>query len=190
MPSSQLEFNTLQNSKVIKQHPSKISKQPKIPTLQSLKWPNKKKRGLNTWVARTNLHFVTSQQQPIKATRKIIEWPPTILTRHRKSHSDNLHKSHETQSYGIPMCSLDSQRVPKGCSQQHLAFNPICFAQSPPLLTNIAGPKGEALLCSIEFSILGSLHVPNGFLSDYQYVPYVPNVFPKGILNITSLLKS
>jgi hypothetical protein len=37
-------------------------------------------------------------------------------------------------------------------------FSPICFAQSPPLLTCIAGPKGEALHLSIESSILGGLH--------------------------------
>jgi hypothetical protein len=39
-------------------------------------------------------------------------------------------------------------------------FNPICFAQSPPLLTYITGPKGEAIHHS-ESSILGSL---NSFL--------------------------
>ncbi len=31
-------------------------------------------------------------------------------------------------------------------------FNPICFAQSPPLLTYIGGRKGEALHLSIESS--------------------------------------
>jgi len=36
--------------------------------------------------------------------------------------------------------------------------NPICFAQSPSLLTYIAGPKGEALHLSRESSIMGSLH--------------------------------
>jgi hypothetical protein len=34
-------------------------------------------------------------------------------------------------------------------------FNPICFAQSPPLLTYIGGPKPEALHLSMESSILG-----------------------------------
>ncbi len=43
-------------------------------------------------------------------------------------------------------------------------FNPICFAQSPPILTYIGGPKGEALHLSIESSILGSLHSFNSFL--------------------------
>jgi hypothetical protein len=38
-------------------------------------------------------------------------------------------------------------------------FNPICFAQSPPHLTYIGGPKGEALHLSIESSILRSLHI-------------------------------
>ncbi len=31
-------------------------------------------------------------------------------------------------------------------------FNPICFAQSPPLLTNIGGPNGDALHLSIKFA--------------------------------------
>jgi hypothetical protein len=44
-------------------------------------------------------------------------------------------------------------------------INPICFAQRPPLLTYIAGPKGEALHLSIESSILGSLHIST-FLCD------------------------
>jgi hypothetical protein len=43
-------------------------------------------------------------------------------------------------------------------------FNRLCFAQSPPLLTYISGPKGEALHCSIESSVLGSLHRFNFFL--------------------------
>jgi hypothetical protein len=38
-------------------------------------------------------------------------------------------------------------------------FNPICFAQSPPLLTYIGGTKGEAIHLSIESSILGSFHI-------------------------------
>jgi hypothetical protein len=42
-------------------------------------------------------------------------------------------------------------------------FNPVCFAESPPLLTYIGGPKGEALHLSIESSILGSLHTFNFF---------------------------
>ncbi len=37
-------------------------------------------------------------------------------------------------------------------------FNPICFAQSPPLLTYIGGPKGRALHLSIGSSMMGSLH--------------------------------
>ncbi len=42
--------------------------------------------------------------------------------------------------------------------------NPICFAQSPPFLTYIGGPKGEALFhLPIESSILGSLHSFNFF---------------------------
>ncbi len=37
-------------------------------------------------------------------------------------------------------------------------FNPMCFAQSPPLLTYVGGPKGEALHLFLESSILGSFH--------------------------------
>ncbi len=43
-------------------------------------------------------------------------------------------------------------------------FNPICFAQSPPLLTYIGGPKGETLHLSLESPILGSPHTFNFFL--------------------------
>jgi len=37
-------------------------------------------------------------------------------------------------------------------------FNPICFAQSPSLLTYIIEPKGEEFHPSMESSTLGSLH--------------------------------
>jgi hypothetical protein len=43
-------------------------------------------------------------------------------------------------------------------------FNPICFAQSPPLLTYIGGQKGEALHLSREFLFLGRLCSFNFFL--------------------------
>jgi hypothetical protein len=43
-------------------------------------------------------------------------------------------------------------------------FNPIYFAESPLLLTYIHGPKGEAIYCSMESSILGSLHSFNFFV--------------------------
>jgi len=43
-------------------------------------------------------------------------------------------------------------------------FNPICFAQSPTLLTYIHGPKGEALYLPIESSTLGNIHSFNSFL--------------------------
>jgi hypothetical protein len=42
-------------------------------------------------------------------------------------------------------------------------FNPICFAQSLPLLTYIGGAKGEPFHLSIESSILGKLHSFNLF---------------------------
>jgi len=45
-------------------------------------------------------------------------------------------------------------------------FNPICFAQSPPLLSYIAAPKGEAPHNSIESSTLESLHNFNFIFCD------------------------
>jgi len=54
----------------------------------------------------------------------------------------------------FPTCSF---QVPNGFPIA-LCFNPICFAQSPPLLTYIGGPKGEALHLFIESFILRSLH--------------------------------
>jgi hypothetical protein len=57
----------------------------------------------------------------------------------------------------LPMCS---QRV--FSIARH--FNPICFAQSLPLLTYLGGPKGEPLHLSIESSILRSLHSFDFFL--------------------------
>jgi hypothetical protein len=44
-------------------------------------------------------------------------------------------------------------------------FNPLCFAQCPPFLTYIGGPKREALHLSIESFILGSLHSFNLFFT-------------------------
>ncbi len=64
------------------------------------------------------------------------------------------------------MFLLCSQRVPSRfpqCSPRVFPiaahFNPICFAQSPPLLTYRGGPKGESFHLSIETSVLGSLHI-------------------------------
>jgi len=42
-------------------------------------------------------------------------------------------------------------------------FNPICFAQSPPLLTYIDGPKGKAFHLSIESPTLERLPNSNIF---------------------------
>jgi hypothetical protein len=42
-------------------------------------------------------------------------------------------------------------------------FSPICFAQSPPLLTYIGGPKGEEHHLSTESSILGASIVSTFF---------------------------
>jgi len=43
-------------------------------------------------------------------------------------------------------------------------LNPIYFAQSPPLLTYLPGPKRRAMLLYTESSILGSLHSSNLFV--------------------------
>jgi hypothetical protein len=51
-----------------------------------------------------------------------------------------------------------SQCVPQGVFPIASCFNPICFAQSPPLLTYIGGPKGEALLLSIKFGPIKDAH--------------------------------
>jgi hypothetical protein len=48
-------------------------------------------------------------------------------------------------SISFPMCSLKVFPIAP-------CFNPICFAQSPPLLTYIGGPKEETLHLSIESS--------------------------------------
>jgi hypothetical protein len=45
-------------------------------------------------------------------------------------------------------------------------FNPVCFAQSPPLLIYIGGLKEEALYLSIKKFILGSLHSFSLFFCD------------------------
>ncbi len=56
---------------------------------------------------------------------------------------------------------MGSYQVPK-CSSRVFPiaprFNLICFAQSPPLLAYIGGPKREALHLSIKSSISESLH--------------------------------
>jgi len=48
--------------------------------------------------------------------------------------------------FKFPICSLQVPNVFLIAS----CFDPICFAQSPPLLTYIGGPKGESLHLSIE----------------------------------------
>ncbi len=58
----------------------------------------------------------------------------------------------------FPLCSLCLQSVPRRVFPIAPCFNLICFAQSPPLLTHIGGPKEEAIHLSIESSIMGNLH--------------------------------
>jgi len=64
-------------------------------------------------------------------------------------------------SFKFPICSLSSQYVPQVSNVFPRVFpiapcfNHIHCAQSPPLLTYIGGPKGEALHLLIESSILG-----------------------------------
>jgi len=69
-----------------------------------------------------------------------------------------------SSSHEFPTCSFQVPNEFPSSSQQcsprvfpiAARFNPICFAQSLPLLTYIGGPKGEeALHLSIESSILG-----------------------------------
>jgi hypothetical protein len=62
------------------------------------------------------------------------------------------------------MFPSSSQCVPRRVFPIAPSFNPICFAQSPILLTYIGGPKEEALYRSTKFSIMGSLHSFNFFL--------------------------
>jgi hypothetical protein len=68
------------------------------------------------------------------------------------------------------MFPSSSQWVPKIPNVFPIAprFDPICFAQTPPLLTYIVGPKEEALHIFIESSILGSLHKFNLFFAMSQ----------------------
>jgi len=63
------------------------------------------------------------------------------------------------------LCSLQVPNMFPRVFAMVPGFNPICFAQSPPLLTYLGGPKGEALCLSIESSILGSLHSFNFFFA-------------------------
>jgi hypothetical protein len=51
-----------------------------------------------------------------------------------------------TQPWSLFKFSMGFHQVPNLFLKFPLAshFNPICFAQSPPLLTYICGPKGEA----------------------------------------------
>jgi hypothetical protein len=60
-------------------------------------------------------------------------------------------------------CHARSKNKTKQSSETQI--NPICFAQSPPLLTYIGEPKGEALHLSTESSIFGSFHSFNFFWS-------------------------
>ncbi len=65
-----------------------------------------------------------------------------------------------TQYQGDP-CHARSKNKTKQSSEAQI--NPICFAQSPPLLTYIGEPKGEALHLSTESSIFVSFHSFNFF---------------------------
>ncbi len=57
--------------------------------------------------------------------------------------------------FKFPICSLGTQCVRQGRSQQHSPLIPYVLAKIPPLLTYIPGPKGEALQLPIKSSILG-----------------------------------
>ncbi len=60
-------------------------------------------------------------------------------------------------SITFSICSLGSLDVPPRVFPIAPRFNPICFAQRPPLLTYIAGLKGKALHLSIGYSIFGEV---------------------------------
>jgi len=64
-------------------------------------------------------------------------------------------------SFKFPMSSHQVLNMFPMCSPKLFPIaprlNPICFGQSPPLLTYIARPKGMVLYCSIESSDLGNL---------------------------------
>ncbi len=68
----------------------------------------------------------------------------------------------------FPMCSSKMFPIAR-------PLNPICFAQSPPLLTYICGPNGEPLHLSIKSSILGSLDSFNLFLQWANQNGLLPN---------------
>jgi hypothetical protein len=66
-------------------------------------------------------------------------------------------------------------------------FNPICFAQSPPLLTYLCGTKGMAFHISIESSILESLNSFNIFFAigiNYAKKKTVGLVMPPQLINM------
>ncbi len=72
-----------------------------------------------------------------------------------------LHASYRTYLFHLflfPTCSHQVPNVFPKVVPIAPCFNPICFAQSPPPLMYIAGPKHEALHLFIEAFILGNLH--------------------------------
>ncbi len=106
----------------------------------------------------------------------------------------------------FPLFSTSSLQVPKGshqvfnmfprfpmCSPKVFpiahCFNPTCFAQSPPLLTYTPIQVRKRGRISFIFPLFPtcSLQVLNEFSLSFQYVPQVPNVFPKVVPNRTLL---
>jgi hypothetical protein len=68
-----------------------------------------------------------------------------------------LYESHKPTctilaEHDFPLCSQTSQSVAQGFAIAP-CFNPIGFAQSPPLLTYVRGPKGHLIRHSVEFYI-------------------------------------
>jgi hypothetical protein len=99
---------------------------------------------------------ITSSLRQILKTIPVKKFPFSLCSQHVafKFSMD----SHQVPNMfpRFPMCSPRVFPIAPG-------FNPTCFAQNPPLLTYIGGPKGEALHLFIESSILGGSIVSTFF---------------------------
>jgi hypothetical protein len=101
-------------------------------------------------MVRIIVHIFNAMYSPKKNTQPRTQWEGSACTRSALifiylSCSRHVPFKFPTRSSQVlnmfprfPMCSTRVFPIAP-------RFNPICFAQSPPLLTYIAGPKGEAL---------------------------------------------
>jgi hypothetical protein len=106
-------------------------------------------------------HIKSPTLENVKVLRKMLHWAMVIFF---------IFALFQTCSLQV---SMGSHHVPNSFPMRSPRlfpiaphFNPICFAQSPSLLTYIGGPKGEAPHPSIESSILESLHSFNFLFCD------------------------